>query len=340
MFAPINFDVRAFFNQTADYSPEQLEILRMHALGMAPQGPQQAQANGPDANVQVNQGAGPSTDEPQPYMDVEQQAQEQRVQFDEPEVLQDDQDVAGAQDLMRADQLNISYGNDALGIASTTVSAVLGGSAADALAADKGQGVNIASRESVTDAGAPPAHNDINLHFEDSFKQCWPHHDLYDVSGQRFITEEIDDAEAERYKQRYGASQNLFIRSVEPKKITGVEVNYGMAKDDILDRLITDPHPVCRRNLYRILAIYYDEQPIGRLGQVTITHAEKVDGFLRGVWQPPQTMQNYRPPVYRRVNNQHTRLWQPVFTRRPPDEMRPMFIVDEWIHEERDLLDD
>ena len=68
-------------------------------------------------------------------------------------------------------------------------------------------------------------------------------------------------------REKFGGDIDVFFASTDsktPTEITGVKKTYGNAKrvngKDIREMLITSDDPVCRRNLARILCIYFDDE--------------------------------------------------------------------------------
>ena len=108
---------------------------------------------------------------------------------------------------------------------------------------------------------------DLNGHWESSLMQDWPHSDIYEPSVVRFMTAVMSDGETAAKREKFGGDIDVFFASTDsntPTEITGVKKTYGNAKrvngQDIRELLITSDNPVCRRNLARILCIYFDDE--------------------------------------------------------------------------------
>ena len=108
---------------------------------------------------------------------------------------------------------------------------------------------------------------DLNGHWESSLIQDWPHSDIYEPSVVRFKTAVMSDGETAAKREKFGGDIDVFFASTDsntPTEITGVKKTYGNAKrvngKDIREMPITSDDPVCRRNLARILCIYFDDK--------------------------------------------------------------------------------
>ena len=106
--------------------------------------------------------------------------------------------------------------------------------------------------------------------------QDWPHSDIFEPNVIQFKTAPLSSEEATAKREKFGADIDMFFASTDnqqPTEITGIVKNYGIprvvsvpgkkGKRDIRSLLITDDLPVCRRNLVRILCIYFDSDALG-----------------------------------------------------------------------------
>ena len=131
---------------------------------------------------------------------------------------------------------------------------------------------------------------DLNEHFVSSTVQAWPHSDIYDKDKMCIEFEELSARAAKQYEVDYGSTKNAQIShqygraTGVPRKITGIEQRNGYATAIIHTRLFknTDTH---RRNMCRILAIYFAEGEFGsRYSNMKISAKDKRLGFMQGVW--------------------------------------------------------
>ena len=124
--------------------------------------------------------------------------------------------------------------------------------------------------------GTRKRRGDLNGHWESSLMQDWPHSDIFEPNVIQFKTAPLSSEEATAKREKFGADIDMFFASTDnqqPTEITGIVKNYGIprvvsvpgkkGKRDIRSLLITDDLPVCRRNLVRILCIYFDSDALG-----------------------------------------------------------------------------
>ncbi len=348
-------DMESLLTKRDDYTMDEKSKLRRYALGLR----QQEIAN--PQQMQVNLEAQPR-DRGQQRDDVDNDDEEDEVQEETPMQVEQDPDVqwdtddvtgtAGQAEVMQQDQeaLSMDFGNKAIAVQSLVQNLsfagelVESGIAADIEAAKerKVSVLGVFSNEPL-EPGAPKSSRDINEHFTSVDAQPWPHTDIYEPGVHKFETRPLTEAGEAAYADKYGDVSNLYIRSARATEVTGVKVNFGKTKagptgkDSILDELITVDHPVFRKNLKRILLIYYNSQKIGFTdkkggNEVSVTAEEKRRGMLKGVYRyKKQTPQGYTFPKYGNkatkgyTNNVEGPLWQSVFTKEPPREWAECF---------------
>lgn len=174
--------------------------------------------------------------------------------------------------------------------------------------------------------GATMARNDLNLHWSTVQNQPWPHKDCYDTVGLKTITGELmGEQELREYEEQYGSRHNLYLRGeTVPKRILGMEQQFGFAKSILNTRLDTDTE-LHHKHMCRILAIYFYANEIGT-GAQKITAQQKRDGMLHGVWakkvggtETSTVLQYGASPA------DYVCLWPKVFDRAPDARWRKWF---------------
>ena len=175
---------------------------------------------------------------------------------------------------------------------------------------------------------------DLNEHWRTVRQQPWPHRDIYDVSGIDIVAEEVEgQQQLDAYKQKYGSTFNLYLRGeTVPKKIKDIKVQYGLAKDNTLHEKITKDSAMFRRNLCKILAIYYYPDEIGKKHK-KISHADKQKGMLQGIYskhtQGTQMCgEKETLDISYGKRKGYTMLWPPVFKEAPPQTWADEFDFD------------
>ncbi|KAL3931364.1 MAG: hypothetical protein SGPRY_001156 [Prymnesium sp.] len=240
-------------------------------------------------------------------------AREQRPDLPEPHVLRDDDDLLGAggeAEMMRVDKADVNYGDSAMGVQDTAVAAAMAGVLNDEMQSERDAAIDmdaITRRESLA-PGAPIRPGvKRNEHFTSPSAHPWPREDLFDALGTHFNLTSMNDNEVLEYQKE---SRCKFDKE-QP-----VRVNFGRVRDELMGKLITDRYPVCRKNLRRILCLYFHESDLGP-HSCPITLAEKRGGF------------NYEWPVYRRGKaGFNTMLWRPVFDKEPDKKRAKCFRFD------------
>ena len=139
--------------------------------------------------------------------------------------------------------------------------------------------------------GASKRQADLNGHWESSLMQDWPHSDIYKPSVMHMVTRDLTTEEAVDKRGRFGDEVDLFYASEDPTKpteVTDVKVNYGDPKQvggvDVRELTLDNADEVCRRNLVRILCIYFDEVGLGSSrSQYEMKWEDKQTAMNRGV---------------------------------------------------------
>ena len=177
---------------------------------------------------------------------------------------------------------------------------------------------------------------DLNSHFKSSAYSPWPHEDIYDTAKLEVLTETMSAADVEAYADKYGSKHNLYLHGeTQAKRITGVKAHFGEAQPIIHTRLDKDT-PVHRRNLCRILLIYFDKDAIGKKGGKSVTYEDKQRGMEEGVYclkkvgtQSAQQLHFGKPKG--RNANQYKPLWPPVFERKPAAALGELLQLDRFL---------
>jgi len=365
-------DFGSLLEKRADYEPDEIRKLRRYALGLRQQpevaNPQQMQVN-LDTQARDQEQQRDDTDDEEDEV----QGETPRQVDQDPDVQRDTDDVtgtAGQAEIMQQDQSAVmDFGNKAIAVQSLVQNLSFAGELKESgLAADIAAEYNEVKKHNASlplnqrvkarkvavggvfpdnalEPGAPKTARDINEHFTSVDAQPWPHTDIYEPALHKFKTRPMGEAGEKRYADKYGDVSNLYIRSTQATEITGVEVNFGktkagLTKASILDELITVDNPVFRRNLRRILLIYYNNQKIGFTdkhggNEISISADEKKKGMREGIYRySKQTAQSYTFPRSGKRNDAGSngylktlagQLWKPVFTEEPPREWAECF---------------
>lgn len=338
--------------RTDNYDDNEYNKLRRYVLfGIE----QQTQAQGTDPTMNVVATTAPAqAAEPQNVdIDADDQVEEETPQttYAEPETMQDVDDVtgsAGQGNILRSDQeyVAMDFGGRGIGVASLEETLEFDGDLAVGSADKKqaGQKVDVASKfqgKVPVAPGAEKASRDVNKHYTSPDAQPWPHQDIYFPSKTKFKKESANNDAIKEYSLKYGTVENLYLHSSSAKVITGVEVNYGLAKppitsnkNSILDERLDLDTPLFRKNLMRILLIYYHDSSIGINGNV-ISAADKRLGMLNGIFAYNNQGAEYKFPVYSSRSNTK-RLWKPVFSKKPPDGKKWRECFDFNLHQGQD----
>ena len=338
------------------YTNEEIKYLRRYALGKD----QPALSN--PSQMSVNFGAASSSnDPPQPRdnntADEGEDQQETPMQVEQDIDLQTDRDdvtgSGGQAEILQQDQNNTSmqFGDRSIGVADVVQNLAFAGELPESgIAADvDAAGGNVAVRDVFSDNPTEPGaamvlDRDINEHFTSVQAQPWPHTDIYELSKHKFNTAPLDANKRKDYADKYGDVTNMYMEGTQANEITGVEVRFGFAKagvahDSILLDKITTDSPVHRKNLRRILLIYYHNSSIGFTdkkgrNKVEISAKDKKEGMLKGIYrakvQGPQTYTYPRSGTAHRGSGTYMttragRLWPPVFKEEPPEDWAECF---------------
>lgn len=338
-------EIGSLLSKKENYTQTELTTLRRFALDV-PYTPSLSDPLAVEVGV-----AGSSVDVPEAREVGEDDEDDAPMRTEEdPEVLQDRDDVTGVggqSEILRSDQVDavMDFGINSIAASSMVQSLGFSGELPDShLAADMNAQKKVAFMsvfaDNVLEPGAPRTERDLNEHFTSADAQPWPHKDIYKESLHQFKTSPLDDVE--EYAEKYGDVTNLYLRSKEATKIDGVEVNFGetkpgTTKQSILDEKITLDNPLFRRNLRRILLVYYHDSEIGfsdKKGskRVVITADEKRKGMLGGVFRAKEQGEGvYKYPKCgrARVAGYYTGaeglLWPAVFKKKPPDQWAECF---------------
>jgi hypothetical protein len=341
----------------AKYDDAETLQLRRYVLGVATPAAQ---------NVQVTLAAGnPDPAEVTDQFDQEDEnvRETPRNTDAQPDVNRDVDDVTGQggqAQVMAQDQNNFAmeFGARAIDVNSVRQNLSFAGllpEGVNATAADleaSGTQVPIASAfdGNRLEPGAVKAAQDVNEHFTSVFAQPWPHSDIYDHDKHKFKTRAMNERDEAAYQAKYGDVSNLYIRSTQATEITGVEVQFGHTKQigdtSVLDMPITYDNPIFRKNLRRILAIYYHDSGIGVQGGFNLTFKQKQDGMRLGMYRAKdQSTASYKFPAVGASNNRgyHTtpagRVFHPVFDKfTPPPEWAMCFEFHIMQGQDKDLL--
>ena len=100
---------------------------------------------------------------------------------------------------------------------------------------------------------------EAQCHFKETRDAPWPHKDCFTKAEFKYKYEGMDDGAVKRHKDKYGhqahlvsdANSNVF-------RIKDVNVIRGEPKHEYR-RVLTDPSPVCRKNLIKILATNFED---------------------------------------------------------------------------------
>lgn len=337
--------------RTDNYTDSEYNKLRKYVLfGIE----QQTQAQGTDPTMTVNALTAPAqVAEPQnTNFNENDQVDEETPQttYAEPETMRDGDNVTGAggqSNVIRSDQnyVAMDFGGKGIGAASVEETLEFDGELGIGSADKKEAGISVDVKSKFAgkvpvDPGAPKASKDVNQHFASPYAQPWPHHDIYMSSKTKFKKASADTSDIEQYTLKYGTAENLYLHSTAAQTITGVEVNFGLAKKLngrlILDERLDLKDPMFRKNLRRILCIYYHNNDIGINGNV-ISAADKKNGMLNGVYAKNKQGTEYTFPVNRRNVTGHTKqLWPPVFKKPPPTSKKWMECFDFNLHKGHD----
>lgn len=373
-----------------DYSRDEKTKLRRYALNI-----DTSTTTVPTLNVEINQ---IPTDEPQFVVDTELDEDPQNT-MEQPETLDDDGTPNEAQ-TMAIEQATLSFGDKSLGVAELVQNLTLAGEYEDPLSADlaaEGKKVTpidkVITEKERLPPGSDKTERDKNEHFKTPDAQPWPHDDLYEVSRTKLVTKAMDNKAVKAYEAKYGTVSNLYMRSEDPLEITGIEVNYGLARkvdedglarrvgedDDglteaevrkmtvlelraalqqrgqstsglkatLLERLldtlaappdeddsgvlvmdlpITSAGELYRKNLRRILCIYFHNREIGAEHTHGISFEDKQKGMLNGIFgKDIQGGQSYEYPKYSSEKGFRKPLWKAVFSAKPPSSWAKCF---------------
>ena len=201
----------------------------------------------------------------------------------------------------------------------------------------KGEGVESGAKRRNSTAGK----RDLNDHWKAGNYQAWPHSDIYERSSIELDVEGVMDPDAiKEYEKMFGSTHNLYLRGENvPHKINGMKPSYGKAKMigeeggkvSILDTPIKADSDIHKKNLCRILAIYYWDGPIGiSYGtsdqcnnneksdtRTCIKKEEKKNGMLGGIWIEKKTGTQTKKHINfgkpKKDTNNFDTLWPPVF---------------------------
>ena len=192
--------------------------------------------------------------------------------------------------------------------------------------------VNPKANLEALEPGEPYSHRDENPHFKTYADSPWPHSDIYYKSEIKIVPEEdglMDEDAVAQYEAQYGSTHNLYLRGERtPVKIKDIEQIYGDAEHNLLATKLTYDSDVHRKNLCRILAIYFWDGNVGYKG-CEISHAEKQRGMLEGVYGPVnlapmalgEELRLYygKPPS--KGKKEWKMLWSPVFKSKPDPKL-------------------
>ena len=163
---------------------------------------------------------------------------------------------------------------------------------------------------------------DANEHFTSSEKQPWPHKDIYLQSKLEIVPGKVmDNAALEKFKEDYGSTKNCYLRGQSlPTKIVDIKKTYGDAQNIIHTNLFknTDVH---KRNMCKILAIYFEKGDMGGKrqtmspGKSTIKANQKQYGFEHGI-------RRQRNGTLFQSSQTGEILWPAVFNEKPPSELK------------------
>jgi hypothetical protein len=170
--------------------------------------------------------------------------------------------------------------------------------------------------------GAPKLGNEEQCHWRTARHSPWSHEQCYDEARLVYEYERMDEAKIAAYKLKYGHEANLIQDGAHDiKKISDVKISWG-AKRSVMNDLISNPGPLHRLNLARILVIYFSSEGVG-----TFTPDEKRLGMRRGLGRPRGSDKTDPQPVGitkdRRAGADWERLWGPVFETDPESVLSP-----------------
>ena len=174
----------------------------------------------------------------------------------------------------------------------------------------------------------------FNRHFSSIEAQPWPHQDCYTVASvEPIVGEEMNEAEVKEYVNRFGSKKNLFLRSSTlPRTIKGFETQYGYAMD-VMDTTLDEDTPMHRKHMCKILAIYFDNCPLGTKGAQSIPVNSKQSGMVNGVYAR-RCIQTGIPINVRYDKPDHSErndwilLWPAVFKKAPEPSMAVHFDIN------------
>ena len=160
---------------------------------------------------------------------------------------------------------------------------------------------------------------DFNHHFSSSEKQPWPHKDLYSESKVKIVPSEVMDAAAlAEFEDKYGSAKNCYLRGEKlPTKIIDIVASYGKALATINTNLFADT-PLHRKNMCKILAIYFDTDDMGgkrstfSKGEAQVTAKDKRRCMMGGI-------KREKGKLFARTG---TEIWPAVFHFVPPAKLR------------------
>ena len=190
----------------------------------------------------------------------------------------------------------------------------------------------------------------------------WHPDDLYTKPEMHFVQEAMSDEEKIDYEKKYGSLANALVGHTKPKKIVGVENNFGLPrvvkdrllheypitagymnqKEHKLPALSNDLKAMFNRNFDRILRIYMDDSCTekGHPCQLKVKQALFVKKWA---WNPVFTpafaayVADLRGTEFLLTNEDVKRIWdvyeykEPVLTEWPRRVNKQSMTVGEWI---------
>lgn len=193
-----------------------------------------------------------------------------------------------------------------------------------------GYNANTKEVNALTPGARENARTDLNPHWYSARHQPWPHRDLYDVSGLSLkVGEVLGESKLREYERDYGSTHNLYLRGEKtPKKIDGIEQQFGFAKD-VVHTALSANTTLHQRHMCRILAIFFYDGEIGTENGGRISAANKREGMLHGVWSTETAGTQTDAHVhYGKQKSGYVQLWPPVFTKTPDRRWAKWFDLD------------
>ena len=197
--------------------------------------------------------------------------------------------------------------------------------------------------------------NGGNRHFYSLRYSPWPPRDLYNQPKENVQRKPLNGKGVEEYREKYGGIGNLLFHS-QPSKIVGIKQDFGTPLEINGERILDMPldsyrrddlseeqREVFRRNMRRIVAIYWDQS--GDLGVHTshrMSVDQKRDGMLKGLWGTKEDSAGWKvlvvpPKPHSSGGNVTPRQILPrVFEEEPPETSKTLITG---AREEADKLD-